>query len=110
MDLDGEVVGCVDEFKEEGELGAEVVEDLLAEELAHVYLGGLCDGALLEEAVGDDGLVAGEAGEGPKLAAVGERLVVEAERLNLVAPPDLILEEGEEFERIESGVHGLFFN
>ena len=103
--LNGEVLGGVDDFEEEGELVAEAVVDALADEVAHVDFDGFVERVVGQEAVGDDRLAPLDRGEHPELAAVGEGVVAEAIVAQAVATPDDLFVEGEEFERVESRLH-----
>ena len=79
MHLDRELVGSVDKFNQQGELGAETVVIAFPNQLAHIYLEQFVDVVFGQKAVCNYRLVALDTRKRPQLAAVGQRGVVEAE-------------------------------
>ena len=100
MDLHGQVGEGVDELDQQRELVAGVGIHVLAHETALVLLHEIRDGAALEGAVRDHGLVSFHAGQFPAFADVllfGFHALVGGD---LLAAPDDGLEDGFEFQRI----------
>ena len=100
MHLYRQAVVRVNNLDKQRKIVAEVLIILLAYQFAHINLKGIIEGVALKESVGDDRLVVLHCRQRPQLAAVWQRVVVEAKRFYLVAAPYLVLVQRHKLHRI----------
>ena len=108
MDLDAEVGEGVDELDQQRELVARILVDMLSDKQVFVFTDEVGDAAAFPGAVGDDGFIAGDAGQFPTLAdvvLVGFNML---ERGDFLAAPDDGLQDGFEFQRIHGNRENIF--